>query len=84
MGKRWGGALARRLTAATLARYGTVCHLCGRAGATTADHLTPRSRGGQDTLDNLRPAHLRCNQSRGNKPLAEVQPRPRLDPSRDW
>ena len=62
---KWGGRRAARLRAATLDAYGTVCHLCGRPGADSADHLIPRSLGGLDTLDNLRPAHLSCNQSRG-------------------
>lgn len=86
----WNGSYSRRLSAACLARYGTVCHLCGRPGATTADHLVPRSRGGDDSLENLRPAHARCNSSRGNmsveswrkKHVLSAQPRAR--PSREW
>ena len=62
---KWGGRRAARLREATLDAYGTVCHLCGRDGADSADHLIPRSLGGPDTLDNLRPAHLSCNQRRG-------------------
>lgn len=27
----------------------------------TIDHITPISLGGDDTLDNLRPAHWQCN-----------------------
>lgn len=68
---KWGGAYAARLVAATLAEYGTTCHLCGAEGATSADHLIPRSRGGPDTLDNLRPAHLSCNKRRGDMTLDE-------------
>ncbi|ANA87604.1 polynucleotide kinase [Gordonia phage Jeanie] len=62
---KWGGRRAARLRAATLEAYGTTCHLCGRPGADSADHLIPRALGGPDTLDNLRPAHLACNQRRG-------------------
>lgn len=89
---KWGGALALRITRAVLARYGTTCHLCGRPGATTADHIIPRSRGGPDTVDNCRPAHLRCNQRRGDRTLAEwfaahplesVEAQP-IPPSREW
>lgn len=73
----WGGREAQRLTALTLATYGTVCHLCRHGGADSADHLVPRSHGGPDSLDNLRPAHhrrcrvcgLRCNTKRGARPL---------------
>lgn len=64
-GKKWGGRRAARLRSATLDAYGTTCHLCGGPGADSADHLIPRSAGGTDTLDNLRPAHLSCNQRRG-------------------
>lgn len=89
-GAAWGGAEAQALTALTLATYGTVCHLCGRPGATTADHVLPRSRGGENVLANLRPAHGRCNSSRGNMPLDEWVKRHPIDvdrrapPSRRW
>lgn len=63
--QKWGGRRAARLRAATLDAYGTVCHLCGRPGADSADHLIPRALGGPDTLDNLRPAHRSCNSARG-------------------
>ncbi|PAJ70929.1 MULTISPECIES: HNH endonuclease [Corynebacterium] len=90
MSRGWGGNRARALTLATLERYGSTCHLCGREGATTADHVIPRSHGGPDTLDNLRPAHSRCNSARGNMSLArwfELHPLDmsrRAPPSRDW
>lgn len=67
---KWGGRRAQRLTQLTLDTYGTTCHICGRPGATTADHLIPRSHGGLDTIANLRPAHKSCNSARGNRPLA--------------
>jgi 5-methylcytosine-specific restriction endonuclease McrA len=79
-----------RLIDACLARYGTVCHLCRRAEATTADHLIPRSAGGANTLDNLRPACGPCNTARGGMPLTvwfAKHPVPRtqpLPPSRQW
>ncbi len=69
--RKWGGALAARLVTDCLARYGRRCHLCGRMGATTADHVIPRSRGGADELFNLRPAHRRCNQRRSDQTLAK-------------
>ena len=30
-----------------------ICKLCNRAPLTDADHILPRSRGGEDTLENL-------------------------------
>lgn len=64
----WGGRRAQRLRRLTLDTYGDVCHLCGRRGADSADHLVPRVQGGPDTIENLRPAHRRCNSRRGDRP----------------
>jgi 5-methylcytosine-specific restriction endonuclease McrA len=85
-----GGRYAQQLTAAVLATYGTVCHLCRSDGADTADHLNPRSKGRGDDLANLRPAHQGCNSLRGAMPLTDwfaAHPVPRrepLPPSREW
>lgn len=62
--------------------YGDVCHICqepidmnlprtNRLGL-TVDHVIPLSKGGTDTMDNLRPAHWICNNRKSNKPLEEV------------
>ena len=93
MGRRkWGGRRAGALVRATLATYGDRCHLAGprcRRTATTADHLIPRSRGGPDTLANLRPACAPCNRQRGDMTLDEWstlygRTTPSLTPSRNW
>ena len=62
--------------------YGDDCHICnepidlnaqrgvgmvGWAKALHIDHLIPISLGGNDTLENVRPAHGFCNISKGNK-----------------
>jgi hypothetical protein len=65
----WGGRLAASLTRVVLLTYGTTCHLCLEPGATSADHLVPRSRGGDDSLENLRPAHTLCNSRRGARSI---------------
>lgn len=86
----WGGRYAQRLTAETLAVKGTLCHLCRQPGADTADHLRPRSKGGNDDLANRAPAHQGCNSLRGDMDLHEwftrhpVPRRPALTPSREW
>lgn len=86
----WHGRYAQRLVAATLAAKGTVCHLCHRDGADSADHITPRSKGGSDALANLAPAHQGCNSARNARTLAEwfaanpLPHRPTLPPSRPW
>lgn len=86
----WGGRYSQRMAAATLTRWGTVCHLCRGEGATTADHLVPRSKGGTDSTDNLRPAHQGCNSARNDTDLEQwfathpVPHRQVLPPSRRW
>lgn len=92
--RKWGGRPAARLIAAALALYGDRCHLCGGSGADSADHVIPRSRGGPDTLDNLRPVHHRrgprCNLRRRSMTMQEWRDRygrpdpDPLPPSRQW
>lgn len=87
--KGWHGRTAVRLTRLCLDTYGTTCHLCGQAGATTADHLIARNKGGNNAIGNLRPAHGACNSARGDMDLAEwfrLHPKQsaRIAPSRAW
>lgn len=54
------------------AHQGTHCWLCGWVipeGEETLDHLVPESDGGRRVEENLRLAHLGCNQARGELPL---------------
>lgn len=87
---RWAGRRSTSARALVLAEFGTVCHLCGRPGADTADHIIPRASGGDDSLDNMRPAHKSCNSARGDVSLAEWFARhplatgDRAAPSRPW
>jgi 5-methylcytosine-specific restriction endonuclease McrA len=68
--------------AEVLNTYGTNCHLCGQSIDFEAprssgafgwelglhiDHVIPISKGGSDTLENVKPAHGRCNVSKGNR-----------------
>ena len=58
------------------------CHICGQPidyqahhlhpHAFTIDHITPRNRGGTDTLDNLAAAHRKCNRDKSDKVAAGV------------
>jgi phage terminase large subunit-like protein len=43
----------------------TTCALCGKPGANTADHIVPLMFGGDNSLDNLQPAHQSCNSRKG-------------------
>jgi hypothetical protein len=56
-------------------RDGWRCHLCGaRVSRETwsIDHLVPVSRGGADTRENVRLAHLLCNSRRGARGAAQL------------
>jgi 5-methylcytosine-specific restriction endonuclease McrA len=64
----WAGRKAQQYAALTFATYGRVCWLCGQQGANSVDHVTPLQHGGAPyDLANMRPAHLHCNQARGNR-----------------
>lgn len=62
-------------------RDGLVCHICNEPTDPAAeprtswypslDHVVPYSKGGPDTFENLRTAHLRCNVQRGASDLLE-------------
>ena len=77
----WGGRKVPRLRQQVVDYYGVVCWLCGGTITDTVsvDHVIPRSKGGSDDIDNLRPAHKTCNIRRGNR--MEVR---RALTSRDW
>lgn len=53
------------------AEHGTACAYCGDPDGTTIDHVIPRSKGGTDDLENLRPACRTCNTSKGTKDVDE-------------
>jgi 5-methylcytosine-specific restriction endonuclease McrA len=61
-------------------KYGSLCHLCGKEidiqmsrkigqdgwqNSLHIDHVIPLSKGGDDTLNNVRPAHAWCNMKKG-------------------
>ena len=54
-----------------LRRDGSRCAYCG-ASATTIDHIVPRSRGGEDTWENLVACCLRCNNVKGDRTPMEM------------
>jgi 5-methylcytosine-specific restriction endonuclease McrA len=73
-------ALLRQLMLDVIRRDKTTCcSICGiettlRPGyrRRTLDHIIPVSRGGTDTVENLRICCLSCNSSRGNRDVARL------------
>jgi 5-methylcytosine-specific restriction endonuclease McrA len=51
-------------------KYNGLCIYCGNE-AKTIDHLIPLSRGGSNGVENLAPACLSCNSSKGAKTYEE-------------
>ena len=59
------------------------CQYCGRAHATTMltfDHLTPRSRGGYTTWENVVTACTTCNLAKGDRLPGECDMAPKRRP----
>ena len=57
-------ARRRSMLDSALLLFGWRCAICGgpiAQGDESLQHMKPRSKGGTDDMDNLRPAHKRCN-----------------------
>ena len=48
------------------------CQYCGATRSLTIDHVIPRSKGGEDTWDNLVVACASCNVKKGDKLLEQT------------
>lgn len=48
-------------------QFSNCCAYCGKSGKMTLDHFIPIYSGGSDTLGNIVPACLRCNQSKQHR-----------------
>jgi len=77
-GARRRARIARVLATLTAAEWeaileaaGHACIYCGSQKQLTQDHLTPISKGGDHTAENVAPACLPCNSSKGAKVVAE-------------
>lgn len=69
-----------RIVRQVFARDGHRCRICGASSADGvtklhADHIQPRSAGGQDVLDNLRTLCAACNLRRGAGTLSDEEVR---------
>jgi len=56
---------------AILEAAGRACIYCGSRKRLTQDHLTPLAQGGPHTAENVAPACLSCNSSKGAQAVAE-------------
>ena len=65
---REGTAATRR---GVLRRDGHQCAYCGKA-ASTVDHVLPKSRGGNDSWENMVACCLRCNNAKGDRTLSQL------------
>lgn len=65
-----------------IARTRAACHICGKPIDYTLDHLDPKSfvidhvvpltKGGTDTLDNVKAAHRDCNSAKRARLVAPI------------
>lgn len=63
--------------AKVLERDGMTCHICGgpvERSTLSFDHVIPLSKGGSHSPENVRVAHLSCNQKKNTKVLASLMP----------
>ncbi len=64
-----------------LKRDGHKCAYCGRGDLPfTIDHIVPKSKGGEDTWENLVTACLPCNNKKGNRIPEEASMKLRIKP----
>jgi 5-methylcytosine-specific restriction endonuclease McrA len=48
------------------------CQFCGNTSNLTIDHIIPKSRGGEDTWENLTTACIKCNNKKGDRTPEEA------------
>jgi 5-methylcytosine-specific restriction endonuclease McrA len=58
------------------------CQYCSSSDELTFDHVTPRSRGGRTTWENIVTACARCNLGKGGRTPREADMHPRRHPRR--
>lgn len=60
------------------------CQYCGATSKLTIDHVIPRSKGGQDTWENLVVACSKCNTLKGDKLLENTKLKLNRIPKAPW
>ncbi len=72
----WGGTEAKNLGILCREEYGFICHLCHKVITEeefSTDHVVPRSKGGTNSIENLRPAHRACNSARQDRSIEDYR-----------
>lgn len=91
----WSGRKVAQARSEVVAEYGNQCVKCGKLidltkvwpdpASLSIGHQLPRSRGGSDHLENLRPEHLACNLKAGNRPISQPARQASISPGwMDW
>jgi hypothetical protein len=76
---KWLGGLPKYSKKRLFARDKHKCAYCG-GYANTKDHVKPKSKGGEDSWENLVSACFPCNSKKGNRTLAESGMKLRYQP----
>src|SRR2546421_7995446 len=65
---------------AVFARDEWTCQYCGSRSNLTADHVIPRSQGGESTWENIVASCAPCNRRKGDRLPRQVNMHPRREP----
>jgi 5-methylcytosine-specific restriction endonuclease McrA len=68
-----GGRFTAKELRALIAKYEGRCAYCGVIAPLEADHRTPLSRGGSNSIDNILPACGPCNRKKGGRTEEEFR-----------
>lgn len=67
--RRSAGVLTAADWQAVLELYGSNCLACGSDAPPTIDHVAPISKGGSNTIGNVQPLCMSCNNRKGTKTI---------------
>jgi len=68
-----GGIITRDQWIAVCDKFNNKCALCHKELPLTMDHITPLSKGGTHTINNIQPLCKSCNCRKSNKLIEELE-----------